>query len=160
MFIKPSVLVFIASAIWTAGATAQTATTFTRDFRFPPVGIASTETLQINVVNNAGASSNGAAASCAGTITFTSASGAAIGAATSFTVTSGQIFAASLSFSKAGASGSRAEIVGSVQLIVSTSSPAPCALSSSLETFDTSSGVTHVFLGGSTPQGGGGFGHP
>jgi len=159
--IKRSALVFAASAVWmAAAASAQSTNTFTRDFRFPPVGIASTETIQINVVNNASNSSSGTAASCAGTVTFTNASGAAIGTATSFTVTSGQVFSASLPFSKAGASGTRAEIVGSVQLTVSTSSSTPCALASSLETFDTSSGVTHVFLGGSTVQGGGGFGHP
>jgi len=160
MFFRRSALVFIASTAWiAASASAQTATTFTRDFRFPPVGIASTETMQINVLNSATASSSGTAASCTGTITFTNASGTVIGTATSFTVTSGQVFSASLPFSKAGASTTRAEIVGSVQLTVSSSSSAPCALSNSLETFDTSSGVTHVFLGGSSTQDGGPSGH-
>ena len=126
MFLKRSVLALIAATAWlAASASAQTSsTTFTRDFRFPPVGIASTETVQINVVNNATASSSGTAASCTGTITFTNASGTVIGTSSS-------------------------------------SSSAPCALANSLETFDTSSGVTHVFLGGSA-QGGGGdgpFGH-
>jgi hypothetical protein len=97
--IKRSALVFAASAVWmAAAASAQSTNTFTRDFRFPPVGIASTETIQINVVNNASNSSSGTAASCAGTVTFTNASGAAIGTATSFTVTSGQVFSASLPF--------------------------------------------------------------
>lgn len=159
MFFRRSALLLIASTAWMVSASAQTSTTFTRDFSFPPVGIASTETIQINVLNHATASSSGTAASCTGTITFTNASGAAIGTATSFTVTSGQVFSASLPFSKAGASGTRAEIVGSVQLTVSTSSSAPCALTNSLETFDTSSGVTHVFLGGSAEQGGGPAGH-
>jgi hypothetical protein len=54
--IKRSALVFAASAVWmAAAASAQSTNTFTRDFRFPPVGIASTETIQINVVNNAAA---------------------------------------------------------------------------------------------------------
>jgi hypothetical protein len=161
MFLKPSALVFLASTAWIAvSASAQTTTTFTRDFNFPPVGIASTETLQINVLNTASASSAGTAASCTGTITFTSATGTVIGTATSFTVTSGQVFSAALPFSKSGATGARAEIVGSVQLTASASSSTPCALSNSLETFDTSSGVTHVFLGSSAAPGGGGFGHP
>jgi hypothetical protein len=160
MFLRPSALVFIASTAWMAvSATAQNATAFTRNFNFPPVGIAATETMQINVLNSATASSSGTAASCTGTITFTSATGTVIGTATTFTVTSGEVFSASLPFSKTGASGTRAEIVGSVQLTVSTSSPAPCALANSLETFDTSTGVTHVFLGGSTATGGGPFGH-
>lgn len=163
MFFKRSVLVSLAATAWMAmSAFAQTSTsTFTQNFRFPPVGIASTETMQINVLNNATASSSGTAASCTGTITFTSATGTIIGTATSFTVTSGQVFSASLPFSKAGASGTRAEIVGSVQLTVSSSSSTPCSLANSLETFDTSSGVTHIFLGGgsSSERGGGPFGH-
>lgn len=156
MFLRRSALVLIACMAGMAlSAAAQTSTTFTRDFSYPPVGISSTETLQINVLNQDTASSSGTAASCTGTITFKNASGTTIGTATSFSVTSGQVFSASLPFSKAGATGTRAEIVGSVQL---TSSSAPCALANSLETFDTSSGVTHVFLTGSSPQGGG-FGH-
>jgi hypothetical protein len=159
MFLKRSVLASLAATAFMAmSASAQTSTTtFTRNFRFPPVGIASTETMQINVLNSAAASSSGTAASCTGTITFTNAAGAVIGTAASFTVASGQVFSASLPFSKAGASGTRAEIVGSVQLTVSSSTP--CALTNSLETFDTSSGVTHMFLGGSPEQGGGPFGH-
>jgi hypothetical protein len=158
MFLKRSALALVASAM-ALSASAQTSTsTSTQTFRFPPVGIASTETIQINVLNHATASSSGTAASCAGTITFTNASGTVIGTATSFTVTSGQVFSASLPFSKAGASGIRAEIVGSVQLTLASSTP--CALANSLETFDTSSGVTHVFLGASSSDHGGGpFGH-
>jgi hypothetical protein len=161
MFLTRPALFLIASAAWMASsAAAQTSATFTRDFNYPPVGIASTETIQINVLNNAAASSSGTAASCTGTITFKNASGTTIGTAATFSGTSGQVFSASLPFSKAGATGTRAEIVGSVQLTTSTSSSTPCALAQSLETFDTSSGVTHVFLGGSFIQGGGGFGHP
>ena len=160
MFLTRSVLALIAAAAFmAASALAQTSTT-TRDFRFPPVGLGATETMQINLLNNATASSSGTAASCTGTITFTSATGAIIGTAASFTVTSGQVFSASLPFSKSGASGTRTEIVGSIQLTVSTTSAAPCALANSLETFDTSSGVTHVFLGGSSQGGGNSFGHP
>ena len=144
-------LVWIASTAWmAASASAQTTTTFTRDFNFPPVGIASTETMQINLLNTVKASSSGTAASCTGTITFTSATGTAIG-----TATSGEVSSAGLPFSKSGATGTRAEIVASVQLTITSSATAPCALTSSLETFDTSSGVTHVFLGGSSVQSGG-----
>lgn len=43
----------------------------------------------------------------------------------------------------------RGEFVASVQLTHSTPAPAPCSLVFSLETFDTSTGVTHVYLGNS-----------
>jgi hypothetical protein len=157
--LTPTLTMIAAVAFMAASAPAQTSTTFTHDSRFPPVGLGSTETMQINVLNNATASSSGTAASCTGTITFTSATGTVIGAATSFTVTSGEVFSASLPFSKAGASGTRTEIVGSIQLTVSTSSATPCALAGSLETFDTSTGATHVFVGGSSQGGGGPIGH-
>lgn len=136
------------------------ASTFTRDIDFVPVGLAPTETAQINVANIAGNSSSGTAASCSGTISFLDASGNTIGTATSFTVTSGQAFSASLPHSSTGASG-RTLIRGLIQLTFSTSSQAPCALTGSLETFDTASGVTHAFLEAKAASPGGPeqFGH-
>ena len=140
----------------TAGsAMAQSgSTTLTRTFSFGPVGLGSTETAQVNLLNTAGASSSGTAASCAGTVAFAGATGAAIGSSTTFTVTSGEIFSVSLPFSKATTSGSRLELVATVTLTPSSSTP--CSLDASFETFDTSSGVTHVYL--SVGQMGGGPG--
>ena len=43
---------------------------------FGPIGLASSETAQINVVNTAAASSSGTAASCTGSVSFVNASGA------------------------------------------------------------------------------------
>ena len=142
-----TLLVFAAAAF--AGF-AQTSTTTTRTRSFPPIGLAPTETLQINLLNMATTSSSGTAASCTGSVSFASATGAAVGTATTFTVTSGQVFSVRLPFSSSGAT-ARAEFVA---LVTSTSSSAPCALVTSLETFDTTTGATHIYIGGSGPEGG------
>ena len=151
-----------------ACALAQTTTTsssVTRESSSAPIGLASSETVQVNVVNVATASSSGTAAFCTGTIGFVNSGGTAIGSATSFTVTSGQTFSATLPFSKAGASGTRTEVRAIVTVTDTTGSgAAPCQLTSSLETYDTATGVTHVYLangidGGYGNGGGAGFGH-
>ncbi len=133
---------------------AHGASTYTDTRGFAPIGLATSETAQINLANIASASSSGTAASCTGTISFLDASGNTIGAATSFTVTSGQIFSASLPYWSTGASG-RTVIRGLVQLTESSSSSAPCAVSSSLEIFDTGTGVTHAVITASGPGPGG-----
>jgi hypothetical protein len=161
MFFRKSILPLTAIVILLASsAFAQSTTTSaTRSFDYPPVGLASSETMQINVLNSATASSSGTAASCTGSISFTSPTGAALGAATSFTVTSGDIFSATLPFAKTAATGTRTEVVGVIS--VTTTSGTPCGLRTSLETFDTASGVTHVYLAGfGGGPGGGPGGHP
>jgi hypothetical protein len=153
MSIRKLFLTSMAIAAAALPALAQTSST-TRTIHFPPAGLGSTETAQINVVNLASNSSSGTAASCTGTITFLNSSGAAIGSATTFTVTTGDISSVSLPFSKAGITGARGEIRGVIDLTLS--SGVPCAPGFSFETFDTSTGVTHIFLG--NPGGGPGFG--
>ena len=150
--------VLFASAALAAAAMAQTTTsgTATRTSTSAPIGLGSTETAQVNVVNTATASSSGTAASCTGSISFLNASGTTIGTATSFTVTSGQIFSATLPFTKAGASGTRTEVRAVVSLTVTTGTgAAPCGLATSIETYDSSTGATHLYLGGEM---GGGYG--
>jgi hypothetical protein len=137
------------AALSAAVAAAQTTTsgTLTRQTTTPPVGLASSETAQINVVNVATASSSGSAVSCTGTISFLNSSGTVIGTATPFTVTNGQIFSATLPFSDVGVSATRAEIRGEVTVTeTSGASHVPCALTSSLETYDATTGVTHLYL--------------
>ena len=73
----------------------------------PPMGLASSETAQVNIVNNAPLMPGVTAPSCAGSVAFYNESGSVIGTATNFTVGSGQIFSVTLPFSSAGASGSR-----------------------------------------------------
>jgi hypothetical protein len=119
--------------------------TVTRDLAFPPVGLAFSETAQINVVNTATNLSNGTAASCTGTISFNTSTGAAAETPVKFTVTAGQIFSAELTAAKLGVTnGSRAEFIGSVQ--VTPTAKTPCSLTISLETFDSVTGVTHLYL--------------
>jgi hypothetical protein len=146
MFYRRLVMTLAVSAL-AGAAMAQTTTTgtITRESNLPAVGLAPSETAQVNVVNLATASSSGTAASCSGTIAFVNGSGATIGTATPVTVTSGEIKSASLPFSMTGAA-SRTEIRAVLTLTETSGSGVPCALSSSFETYDTASGVTHVYV--------------
>jgi hypothetical protein len=126
----------------------------TRNTSYPPVGLASTETMQVNVVNLASnpttVTTTTPAASCTGNISFFNAAGTPVGTATTFTVTEGQISSATLTFAKAAIAGTRGEIRAVIQTATPTGRNAPaCSLESSLETFDSVSGATHVYL--STP---------
>src|SRR5579863_6223267 len=98
MFFQRFHKLLTAAAFTAAAALSQTTTsgTVTETSNTAPVGLASSETAQINVINTATASSSGTAASCTGTISFLNASGKAIGTATPFTVASGVIASASL----------------------------------------------------------------
>jgi hypothetical protein len=149
--------VFAASLLLAGALMAQTTTTTTstRQTTFPPVGLGSTETLQVNLANTATAATGGNAASCVGTVSFLSSTGATIGSATSFTIASAQLTSVRLPFASAGLTGNR----GVVRVVISLTrtSGVPCNLVYSLETFETSSGATHIY----TTQGsdsGGGFG--
>ena len=156
-----TLLAAAAPALWAQSST--TSTTFTATQNLPPIGLASTETAQVNAVNVAEASSSGTAASCTGSISFLNSSGTVIGTAATYTLGTNQLKSVSLPYSSAGATG-RAEIRAVVTQTVTTGSDVPCDLLISLETFDTASGVTHVYLSGGAggygaPQGGGGPGH-
>jgi hypothetical protein len=142
------ILLTCALAACALGQTA-TPTSFSRDYSFPPVGLASSETAQVNVVNIATASTaTGATApACTGTITFVNAAGKTIGTPASFTTTGSQVSSTQLMFSQIGATGTRGEFVASIQSTTSFPSKAPCSLVFSLETFDDSTGATHVYLG-------------
>ena len=128
-------------------------TTYTSSSWLPPAGVGSTETIQVNVVNNAVAPASAPAPSCAGTIAFYNNSGSIIGTAAPFTIGDGEIFSATLPFASTGASASRTVVQAKVTLTGSAtgdnSSPR-CVIASSLEIFDTASGVTHTFVSGAT----------
>ncbi len=133
-------------------AQTTTTTTTTRDTTIGPVGVGSTETIQINVANMASNSSTGTAASCTGTITFNNSAGAAIGASTPFTVTAGQISSVALPFAKISSSTTRAEVIGVIGLTTTSTADAPCDLRYSLETYDSTTGATHVYVGSAAPE--------
>jgi len=141
------------SPMWAQGTT--TPASVTRDYLFPPVGLGSSETASITVVNTATVPSPGAtsttpapAPSCTGTISFSSASGV-IGTPVSFTVGSEQFKTVTLPFASTGLTGKRGEIQGTVSLTISTSTDTPCSLMFSLETYDSTTGATHVVLSSS-----------
>jgi hypothetical protein len=143
MFHRRFLLIFVALANFAAFAqTPTTSSTVTREFAFPAIGLGASETAQVNVINTA----TGSSASCTGTISFVSvpangAVGSAVGTSSDFTA-----LAAGASFSgKLVGSGSRQEIRGVVTLTIS--SNAPCSLAISMETYDSTLGVTHAFLG-------------
>ena len=89
MFVRHVLAAAAITGLLAAGAVAQTTATNTSTREFPLIGLGSTETVQINVLNQATTSASGASASCAGTIAFLNVSGAAILSSTSFTLSSG-----------------------------------------------------------------------
>jgi len=127
-----------------------TPTVVTRQASFAPVGVALTETMQVNLFNQASNSSNGTAASCTGSVSFVDASGKAIsGAGGTFTVAAGVTQPISLMGNKANSStttGSRAEIRAVVTLNIIHGTP--CSLVDTLELFDSTTGALHLFLNG------------
>ena len=139
------------------GQTTATTTTVTRSSSLPPVGLAITETVQVNLTNTATASSSGTAASCTGSVAFYNAAGTIIGTATNFTLASGQISSIKLAYASAGAAGQRAVVRPVITATGTQPSTVPCSLQYSLESYDTATGVTHSFetgAGPSVPQGG------
>lgn len=127
-------LLLIAAASWAQ----TTPVTISRNLVFSPVGVATTETIQVNVANTASNTAS-ATASCSGTISFNVPGAKSAPAPVKFTVTSGEIFSTSSTWTSLGVSG-RAEVLASVQLTQSAGTP--CSLAASVETYDSSSGVT------------------
>ena len=128
--------------------------TTTSSSSFPPVGIGTTETVQVILSNTATVPSNAAvvstepAPSCKGSVAFYNASGTIIGTATSFTLTTGQISQVNLPYASAAPTSVREMIRAVVSLTTTFPGPAPCSLSYSLATFDTATGATHAIVTG------------
>jgi hypothetical protein len=130
-------------------------TSFTNAYTFPPVGLGSSETASITVVNTATTTpleetntTPVAAPSCTGTISFSNAAGA-IGTPASFTLGLEEFKTFTLPFVSAGLTGNRGEIQGKVSLTSATATRTSCSLMFSLETYDSTTGATHVVLSNS-----------
>ena len=141
-------------AVSAFGQTTGPASTSTFSVYLPPIGLAATETAQVNVVNTAQLPLSEAGPLCSGTIVFYGgASGYSIlGKIAPFQVTFGQMFSAGLPNSATGVSGSRTVIRAEITLspfkvLTDTGiQNTQCSLAASLETFDTVTGVTHVVV--------------
>ncbi|HUJ50964.1 MAG TPA: hypothetical protein VLW25_12225 [Bryobacteraceae bacterium] len=136
------------SGICTVMAQPPTAAGGTRQFSFPPAGLAFGETMQVNLFNQAASAPNGTAASCTGTVSFLDLNGKEIPkSGGKFTVASGDTQPITLLGTAVNTSmGGRAEIRAVVSLTITHGTP--CWLVQSLETYDSSTGATHVYLTG------------
>jgi hypothetical protein len=81
-----------------------------------------------------------------GSVSFLNSIGTAIGPSTPFTVASEMVVSVALPFTKASTGTTR--IVVRPQISVTTTSGTPCNLVYTVETYDSTSGVTHVYLTG------------
>jgi len=142
MFRRGIILSVLAAAGLTA-AYGQEAVSSTHSISLPPAGIGSTETMQVTVTNLA-ANGNNTNASCTGSISFLNSNGATIGTATTYTAAAGQSVDVKLAFANAAASGTRVDV--RAVIAATQTSGTPCVLAYSLSTYDTSSGVTHLYL--------------
>lgn len=133
----------LASTAMLAQTTTSNTSTITQSL--PPFGLGSTETARLDLTNFASNTTGGTAASCTGTVSFYNATGTIIGTATTYTATAGQTVSVSLASTSAGFSGSRGEL--RVVITSTRTSGVPCELRTSFQTFDTSSGATHIYLG-------------
>jgi hypothetical protein len=140
---------FALAVVLTGSAFAQVSVTRTSEYTFPLVGLASTETIGVNLVNGDAITTNGNAASCTGSVAFMNAAGTTIGTATPFTLAAKVATSINLPFSSSGLTGIR----GLIRTVVTTTTTSgiPCSLSYSLNTFDTSTGATHIFLVATPP---------
>jgi 2-methylcitrate dehydratase PrpD len=141
MTVRRLIVSSVLSAILT-GNVGRAQSTSNQTINLPSVGIASTETVQVNVVNTA----NTSGTSCSASMSFLDTSGNTIGNTTTFTIGGGQTFSVNLPFSQVPGTAARAQIRAVVT--VTTSS---CALMSSLELFDTATGVLHALFSSVNP---------
>ena len=159
MFSRRLLISSIALAAASLPGLAQTVSptlAFTTNYTFPPLGVSSTETLQVNLANTATSVTTfpgvtPATPACTGNVTITNASGQIIGKATPFSVGANVIQSVTVPYGSLGATGgARAVVLVSIQRTFSStpaSTPAaPCNLSYSLETYLTTTGETHILL--------------
>jgi hypothetical protein len=148
----------IAVSLGTGVSRAQEPSSLPRVVNLAVVGLASSETAQVNVVNLApsvqsvtpgSVPAEGAKALCTGGITFYNSSGNIITSSPSFAIGTRQIFSATLPYSETlptnGTSGARTAVWATVTIGGDNTANA-CAPAANIETFDTATGVTHLHV--------------
>jgi len=120
----------------------------------PPVGLSSTETLEIDIRNAAAGYANSSAGACSGSVTFYGPDGSALASPTSGTLEkTAQSFSAQLPYALVGTKIPRPAISAQISLTAmptTTAPPAvpPCITAFSAKTYDTATGVTHAYMAG------------
>ena len=134
-------------------ASAQTVVGGSPSVLIPAIGMAATESVQVNVTNMAPQSPNGGVeTNCSGIILFyytpaNSPNSVLPFAHTGFSVAGGQSFSFSVPYSSTNGTGGRQVIRPAINLAITTSGTTPaCILVSSVETLDSSSGVVHAVI--------------
>ena len=138
------IILSVLAVVGMTAAYGQEAVSSTHTISLPPAGIGSTETMQVTVTNLAANGNNNTTASCTGSVSFLNSNGATIGTATTYTAAAGQSVDVKLAFASAASSGSRVDV--RAVIAATQTAGAPCELAYSLQTYDTSSGVTHLYL--------------
>ncbi len=137
------------AAVLAGSAIAQTTLTRTSSYTFPLVGLAPSETIEVNLINLASNPTSGTAASCTGSVSFmNAASGTIIGGATNFTLAANAVASITPSVTSNVVYAANRALIRVVLETTTTVPGAPCSLASTLTTFDTATGVTHVLLVG------------
>jgi len=121
----------------------------------PPIGVAPSETVQVNVANIAADASTGVPAHCTGSITFYNAAGIAISTPATFAIGTRQMFSVPLPYASTGGTGARTVVRAEIAMVATVAGFGipPCVLVSSIESYDTTTGVTHAYAQGTLGQG-------
>lgn len=144
---RRGIILSVLAVVGITAAYGQEAVSSTHSISLPPAGIGSTETMQVTVTNlaaNGTGTSTSTSASCTGSVSFLNSNGATIGTATTYTAAAGQSVDVKLAFANAASSGTRVDV--RAVIAATQTSGTPCVLAYSLQTYDTSSGDTHLYL--------------
>jgi hypothetical protein len=125
----------------------------TSNYTFPLVAVAlGSESIEVNLINLANNPTNGNPASCTGSVAFsTVSSGTVIGGTTDFTLAAGAVTSITPTVGDNIATTPPNRVLLKVVVTNTNTSGVPCSLAYTLNTFDSATGATHVFLVGAAP---------
>ena len=149
MLLKTLFFLFVTGAVF-----AQT-NSFTRtsNYTFPLVAVAvGSEGIEVNLINLAGNPTNGNPASCTGSVAFdTLATSTVVSGNTDFTLAAGAATSIVPTVAVSNQTAVWMRVLLKVVVTNTTTSGVPCSLAYTLNTFDLTTGATHVFLVGASP---------